>query len=68
MVQEHEKVAKLTKDEAKRLLKDEILDETRHDVALQVRNIEATAKDEAVNEANLKNNRRHPRSLYPFGI
>ena len=51
MVQELEKVAQLTKDEAKRLLKDEILDETRHDVALQVRNIEATAKDEAVNEA-----------------
>ena len=41
MVQELEKVAQLTKDEAKRLLKDEILDETRHDVALQVRNIEA---------------------------
>lgn len=51
MVQELEKVAQLTKDEAKRLLSEEILDETRHDVALQVRNIEATAKEEAINEA-----------------
>ncbi len=51
MVQELEKVAQLTKEEAKKLLSDEILDETRHDVALQVRNIEATAKEEAVTEA-----------------
>ena len=51
MVQELEKVAQLTKDEAKKLLCEEILDEARHDVALQVRNIEQTAKDEAVNEA-----------------
>ncbi|MDE7167704.1 MAG: ribonuclease Y [Clostridia bacterium] len=51
MVQELEKVAQLTKDEAKKLLSEEILDETRHDVALQVRNIEATAKEEAVTEA-----------------
>ncbi|MDE7163032.1 MAG: ribonuclease Y [Clostridia bacterium] len=51
MVQELEKVAQLTKDEAKKLLSEEILDETRHDVALQVRNIEQTAKDEAQNEA-----------------
>ena len=51
MVQELEKVAQLTKEEAKKLLSDEILDEARHDVALQVRNIEQTAKDEAVNEA-----------------
>ncbi len=51
MVQELEKIAQLTKDEAKKLLADEILDETRHDVALQVRNIEATAKEEAVTEA-----------------
>ena len=51
MVQELEKVAQLTKDEAKKLLSEEILDEARHDVALQVRNIEQTAKDEAVNEA-----------------
>ncbi len=47
MVQELEKVAQLTKDEAKKLLSAEILEETRHDVALQVRNIEQTAKDEA---------------------
>lgn len=51
MIQELEKVAQLTKEEAKQILSDEILDETRHDVALQVRNIEQTAKDEAVNEA-----------------
>lgn len=51
MVQELEKVAQLTKDEAKKLLTEEILDEARHDVALQVRNIEQTAKDEAQNEA-----------------
>jgi ribonuclease Y len=51
MVQELEKVAQLTKDEAKQLLTNEILDETRHDVALQVRNIEQTAKDEATNNA-----------------
>ncbi|MDE7182630.1 MAG: Rnase Y domain-containing protein, partial [Clostridia bacterium] len=51
MVQELEKVAQLTKDEAKKLLSSEILDETRHDVALQVRNIEQTAKEEASQEA-----------------
>ena len=51
MVQELEKVAQLTKEEAKKQLASEILDETRHDVALQVRNIEQTAKEEANNEA-----------------
>lgn len=51
MIQELEKVAQLTKEEAKTLLANEILDETRHDVALQVRNIEQTAKEEATNEA-----------------
>lgn len=51
MIEELEKVAQLTKDEAKKQLSNEILDETRHDVALQVRNIEQTAKDEANNEA-----------------
>lgn len=51
MVQELEKVSQLTKEEAKKLLTEEILEETRHDVALQVRNIEQTAKDEAENEA-----------------
>lgn len=52
MVQELEKVAQLTRDEAKKLLTDNILEETRHDVALQVRNIEQEAKDEA--DANAK--------------
>ena len=51
MIQELEKVAQLSKEEAKQILSNEILDETRHDVALQVRNIEQTAKDEATNEA-----------------
>ncbi|MBO5480670.1 MAG: ribonuclease Y [Clostridia bacterium] len=47
MVQELEKVAQLTRDEAKRLLTEEILDTARHDVALQVRNLEQQAKEEA---------------------
>ena len=51
MIQELEKVAQLTKDEAKHLLTEEILEETRHDVAIQVRNIEQQAKDEATTEA-----------------
>ena len=53
MVQELERVAQLTKEEAKKLLTDEILDETRHDVAVQVRNLEQQAKEEA--ELNAKN-------------
>ncbi len=51
MVKELEKVSKMTKDEAKQLLTESILDETRHDVAVQVRNIEQQAKDEASQEA-----------------
>ncbi len=47
MIQELEKVAQLSKEEAKRLLTEEILEETRHDVAIQVRNLEQQAKDEA---------------------
>ena len=47
MIQELEKVAQLTREEAKKILTENILDETRHDVALQVRNIEQEAKDEA---------------------
>ncbi|MDE5896737.1 MAG: Rnase Y domain-containing protein, partial [Clostridia bacterium] len=53
MVQELERVAQLTKDEAKKLLTEEILDETRHDCALQVRNMEQQAKDEC--DLNAKN-------------
>ena len=52
MIQELEKVAQLTKEEAKRLLTEEILDSTRHEVAIQVRNLEQQAKDEA--DANAK--------------
>ncbi len=51
MVKELEKVAQLTKEEAKQLLIDEILDEARHEAALQVRKIEQTATDEANNIA-----------------
>jgi len=51
MVQELEKVAQLTKEEAKKLLTEEILDETRRDAAMQIRNIEQTAKEEAETEA-----------------
>ncbi len=47
MIQELEKVSQLTRDEAKRLLTEEILDSTRHEVALQVRNMEMQAKEEA---------------------
>ncbi|MBQ2740132.1 MAG: ribonuclease Y [Clostridia bacterium] len=47
MVQELEKVAQLTQEEAKKILMDEILDDTRHEVAIQVRNLEQQAKDEA---------------------
>lgn len=53
MVQELERVAQLTKDEAKKLLTEEILEETRHDCALQVRNLEQEAKEEA--DLNAKN-------------
>ena len=47
MIQELEKVAQLTREEAKRILTEEILDATRHDIAVQVRNLEQQAKDEA---------------------
>ena len=47
MVQELEKVAQLTKEEAKNILREEILQETRESVAVQVRNMEQAAKDEA---------------------
>ena len=47
MVQELEKVSQLSREEAKKLLTEEILEETRHDVAIQVRNLEQKAKDEA---------------------
>ena len=51
MIQELEKVAQLTREEAKKLLTENILDEARHDAAVQVRNIEQEAKDEADAEA-----------------
>ena len=47
MIQELEKVAQLTKDEARKILMEEILDSVRHDVAIQVRNMEQQARDEA---------------------
>ncbi len=53
MIAELERVSQLTKEEAKKQLTDEILEETRHDCALQVRNMEQQAKDEA--DINAKN-------------
>ena len=47
MIQELEKVSQLTREEAKKQLTEEILDDVRHDVAIQVRNLEQQAKDEA---------------------
>ena len=47
MVQELEKVSQLSREEAKNLLIEEILDQNRHDVAIQVRTMEQQAKDEA---------------------
>ncbi len=52
MIQELEKVAQLTREEAKKILTENILDEARRDVAVQVRNIEQEAKEEA--DANAK--------------
>ncbi len=53
MMQELERIAQLTKEEAKKQLTEEILDETRKDLAGQVRNLEQQAKDEA--DLNAKN-------------
>ena len=53
MVQELERVAQLSKEEAKKLLTNEILEETRHDAAIQVRALEQEAKEEA--DLNAKN-------------
>ena len=53
MTQELERVAQLTKEEAKKQLTEEILEETRRDCAVQVRNLEQEAKEEA--DINAKN-------------
>ncbi len=53
MMAELERIAQLTKEEAKRQLTEEILDETRRDIAVQVRNLEQQAKDDS--EINAKN-------------
>ena len=47
MIQELEKVSQLSREEAKKQLSEEILDDVRHDVAIQVRALEQQAKDEA---------------------
>lgn len=52
MVQELESVAQLTRDEAKKALTEEILDDTRRETAKTVREMEQQAKDEA--EINAK--------------
>lgn len=46
-----EEISGYTKEEAKKQLSESILDETRRDVAVQVRNIEQEAKDEADKKA-----------------
>ena len=46
-----EEISGLTKEEAKKQLTDSIIDETRRDVAIQVRNLEQEAKDEATKKA-----------------
>ena len=51
MVAEIEKVAQLTKEEAKKQLMDAIQEDARRDSAILVRNIEQTAKDEAEKKA-----------------
>jgi len=51
MTQELEKVAQLTKEEAKQQLVDSIIDEARKESAVTVRNIEAEAKEEADKKA-----------------
>ncbi len=51
MVQELEKVAQLTKEEAKQQIMDNVLEEARHDSAVMVRNIEAQAKEDANKKA-----------------
>ncbi len=53
MTAELERVAQLTREEAKKQLTDEILDETRRELAVQVRNLEQQAKEEA--DLNAKN-------------
>lgn len=52
MVQELERVAQLTRDEAKKALTEEILDDTRRETAKTIREMEQQAKDEA--EINAK--------------
>ena len=47
MIQELEKISQLTREEAKQMLTEEILDSTRHEIAGQIRNMEQQAKDEA---------------------
>lgn len=51
MVSELEKIAQLTKEEAKQQIMDMILDEARRDSAVTVRNIEAQTKEEADKKA-----------------
>ena len=51
MLSELEKVAKLTQDEAKQILMDELLDEAKKDAVVKVKEIEQKAKDEADKKA-----------------
>ena len=51
MLSELEKVAKLTQDEAKQILMDELLDDAKKDAVVLVKEIEQKAKDEADKKA-----------------
>lgn len=51
MLSELEKVAKLTQEEAKQILMDELLDEAKKDAVVKVKEIEQKAKDEADKKA-----------------
>ena len=51
MLAELEKVAQLTKEEAKQQITEAILDDARKDAAVTVRNIEQEAKEEANKKA-----------------
>lgn len=51
MLAELEKVAKLTQDEAKQILMDELIDEAKRDAVVKAKEIEQKAKDEADKKA-----------------
>ncbi len=54
MLAELEKVAKLTQDEAKQILMDELIDEAKRDAVVKAKEIEQKAKDEADKKAKMR--------------